>query len=211
MYVPAYFEPPGDEAMVALMRARPLATVVVHGAAGLVANHIPLEFFEGIGPHGVLRGHVARANPLWQEVSSGLAALAVFQGPDHYVSPTWYPTKREHGRVVPTWNYCVVHAHGSLRAVEDDVWLAELLTRLTEVNERAMPAPWHVDDAPAEFIERMRSAVVGIELCISRLEGKWKVSQNQPANNRAGVVDALRGGGSDHARAMADLVAGKPA
>ena len=153
-----------------------------------------------------LRGHVARANPLWRELGSGVEALAIFHGPQHYISPSWYPAKREHGRVVPTWNYAVVHAHGRLQAIDDPAWLRGQIAELTAGQEAAQAHPWAVGDAPADYIEGMLKGIVGIELVISRLEGKWKASQNQSAANRHGVLAGLLDRDGDEAAQMAVLL-----
>jgi transcriptional regulator len=191
MYTPSHFSPPDRDAMLALMRAYPLATLVHQGADGLDANHIPLRYLPELGPHGVLQGHVARANPLWREIGSGAEVLAVFAGPDTYVSPSWYASKREHGRVVPTWNYAVVHAHGTLRAIDDTAWLERFLIELTATHEAHRSAPWQVHDAPRAYLDANLRAIVGIELTLARLEGKWKLSQNRGETDRAGVVAGL--------------------
>lgn len=207
MYLPRHFEETRPEVLHALMRAQPLATLVTLSASGDIdANHIPLFFSEETGGLGSLRGHVARANPLWRALLEGATALAIFHGPDGYISPSWYPTKREHGRVVPTWNYAVVHAHGSLRAIDDPAWLRTQVEALTTQQEATFAAPWEVGDAPADFIDRRLEAIVGIELVIDKLTGKFKNSQNQPEQNRAGVVAGLEDQGSDRALALAALV-----
>jgi transcriptional regulator len=149
---------------------------------------------------------VARANPLWKDLVSGVEALAIFQGPDQYVSPSWYPAKREHGRVVPTWNYAVVHARGALRVIDDPAWLRGQLEALTAGQEASLSEPWAISDAPREYTDRLIGAIVGIEMTITTLTGKWKVSQNQPAENQAGVVSGLNDLGSADAREMAELV-----
>ena len=211
MYLPRHFEETRPAVLHALMRARPLATLVAgDGAGGFDADHIPLYLDPAAGPHGVLRGHVARANPLWRAVGAGAPALAVFQGDDAYISPSWYPSKREHGKAVPTWNYVVVHARGTLRAIDDAAWLRGLLETLTAEHEAGLPQPWSIADAPADFIEKMVAAVVGIELPVEQLTGKWKVSQNQPAANRAGAAQGLLERGQAGPAAMARLVAGHP-
>jgi len=159
------------------------------------------------GSCGVLRGHVARANPIWQRSLLQHDVLAIFQGSEHYISPSWYPSKKEHGKVVPTWNYAAVHATGKLSVIDDPVWLRALLASLTQQHEEAMPQPWSIDDAPADYIDKMLAAVVGIEIEIVQLQGKWKVSQNQPAQNRQGVVEGLRRIQGEGAAVMASLVA----
>ena len=206
MYLPSHFAQPDALALRALMRDHPLATFITHGAQGLDANPVPLLWLDDGSPHGLLRGHVARANPVWRDTSPGSEALAVFHGPDAYISPNGYANKRETGKVVPTWNYAVVHARGPLRIVEDAVWLRELVTALTRIHEATQPQPWAVTDAPADYIERMLGAIVGIELPLTSLQGKWKASQNQPAANREGVVAGLRQSGTAAGQAMADVV-----
>lgn len=206
MYCPAHFAEPRIEILHALMRARPLATLVTLGPDGLDANHIPLLFDATAGPCGMLRGHVARANPLWR--SAGAEALAIFHGPQGYVTPSWYPDKAESGKAVPTWNYAVAHAHGRLCVIDDAVWLRAQIDALTARQEAAFPAPWRVADAPADYIAKMIGAIVGIEIEITHLAGKWKTSQNQPPRNRDGVVAGLRARGARDDEEMAALVAG---
>ncbi|MDF1481389.1 FMN-binding negative transcriptional regulator [Extensimonas sp. H3M7-6] len=206
MYLPAHFSEPRTEVLHALMRARPLATLVTLAAGGLDANHIPLRLSPEDGPLGTLRGHVARANPLWRECASGTDALAIFHGPDAYITPGWYPTKAQTGKAVPTWNYAVVHAHGALRAVDDRVWLRAHLAALTAQHEAASAQPWQIEDAPADYLEKMIGAVVGIEIAITRLTGKWKASQNQVPENQAGVAHGLRERAGADDLAMAALV-----
>ncbi len=207
MYVPKHFEQPDVAAMHALIRAHPLASLVTLTSDGLDANHIPLHLCASPGPFGVLRGHVARANPVWRDIRPEVEVLAVFHGPDAYVSPSWYPAKRETGRVVPTWNYLVVHAHGPLRVIDDPGWLREHLAQLTAHNEADFAEPWSIDDAPRDYTDQMIRAIVGIEIAPTRLLGKWKASQNHPAANRRGVVEGLRARATDSAAAMADHVA----
>ncbi len=197
MYVPRHFAEDDVAEMHALMRANPLATLVTHGPDGLNANHIPLLLADGS-----LQGHVARANPLWQAGNVAGEVLVVFQGDDSYISPSGYATKAEHGKVVPTWNYAAVHAYGELRVIDDPRWIFAQISALTATNEAALPQPWAVTDAPADYIEKMLGAVVGIEITITRLLGKWKVSQNQPAVNQASLIAALEKAGDP----MAGLV-----
>lgn len=189
MYLPKHFEQADRDALVALMRERPLATLVIATPDGPTADLIPLEYVAEGGAQGTLRGHVARANPLWKH--AGVQALAVFTGPDAYVSPNWYPSKREHGKVVPTWNYTMVQARGALRAVDDAPWLRALLGRLTDHHEAAQARPWSVNDAPEDFVQQTLRAIVGIEIELVSLVGKWKVSQNRSAADRRGVADGL--------------------
>ncbi|MDP3511116.1 MAG: FMN-binding negative transcriptional regulator [Sulfuritalea sp.] len=207
MYLPAHFEESRPEVLHAMMREQPFATLVTQGADGLTADHLPLHLAPEIGAFGALQGHVARANPLWQRAADS-EVLAIFHGPQAYVTPSWYATKREHGKAVPTWNYVVVHARGRLRAIDDTAWLRRQLTALVAEHEAGFAEPWQIADAPPDYIDKMLAAIVGIEIVITELQGKWKISQNQPAANRAGVVAGLRQQGTDDARAMADRVAG---
>jgi len=203
MYMPAHFEETRTPVMHDLVRAHPLATWVVQTADGLLVNHIPFLIDPDRGPHGTLVGHVARANPVWQQLA---ASVAVFQGPQAYVSPNWYPSKHAHGKAVPTWNYAVVHAHGTPRAIESRDALLDIVSRLTHVHEARQAAPWAVGDAPADFIDQMLKAIVGIEVPIERLVGKWKVTQNRSLPDRLGTVAGLRQQGDAQSLAMAELV-----
>lgn len=206
MYQPRHFEQADRAALRSLMRAHPLASLVCVGPDGAPdADPVPLLYDEdGGGAFGTLRGHVARANPLWKH-ADGRAVLAVFNGPQGYVSPNWYPSKAEHHKAVPTWNYTVVHAHGTLRAIDDPVWLRAFVTRLTQRHEAGRPAPWSLDEAPQDFVQQMLRAIVGIEIPLTRLVGKWKLSQNRAAADREGTAAGL-GAGSEQERALAALV-----
>lgn len=208
MYIPKHFAEPRVDVLHQLIRARPLSTLVTLSSTGLNANHIPLHLAQDPSPFGTLRGHVARANPIRNDIANDIEALAIFHGPDAYVTPSWYPTKAETGKVVPTWNYAVAHAYGALRVVDDPTWLRAHLEALTADNEAAFSEPWHLDDAPPDFTEKLIGAVVGVEIVITRLVGKWKTSQNQPAENRAGVVRGLRASGVSEAMEMAALIDG---
>ncbi len=192
MYIPPHFAETRLEAMHQLMHTHPLAALVVLTDDGLVANHIPFFLLETEGEFGILRGHVARANPVWQHFKPEAEALIIFNGAQQYITPAWYPTKKEAGKVVPTWNYAVVHAHGNVQIQQESVWIRSHLEALTNRNESAIESDWQVSDAPAEYIERMMSMIIGIEIPIARLEGKWKVSQNQPEQNREGVIKGLK-------------------
>ena len=189
-----------------LVRAYPLATLVNHSSSGLNANHIPLHLSESPAPYGTLQGHIARANPLFDEIAGGIETLAIFHGPNSYITPSWYATKKETGKVVPTWNYVVVHAYGVLRVVDNASWLRAQLDALTDHNEGSFPKPWAVSDAPADHIERIMAAIVGVEMVITKLFGKWKVSQNQPTQNQASVISGLKADGLAESEAMAALV-----
>jgi transcriptional regulator len=207
MYNPAHFQVDDPTRLHALVRAHPLATLVVPGEQGLQVQHLPLRLEQR--PDGdVLAGHVARANPVWRALASG-EAVAVFHGPQGYVSPGWYASKAEHGRVVPTWNYAVVHAHGTLRWIDDAAWLRAFLTRFTDEHEAARAVPWHMDDAPAEFTDRLLGALVGVELRVTRWEGKFKLSQNRPAADVAGVIQGLEAQPAASAAALAAVMRGE--
>ncbi|HSI95382.1 MAG TPA: FMN-binding negative transcriptional regulator [Methylophilaceae bacterium] len=208
MYIPKQFDEPRVEVLHQLIRSRPFATLVTLSSGGLNANHIPMHLSEQPGPFGTLRGHVARANPVWNDIAKDVEALAIFHGPSTYVTPSWYPTKAETGKVVPTWNYVVAHAYGTLSVVDDAAWLRAHLEALTAHNEAAFAVPWRIADAPSDFIEKMIGGVVGIEIVITRLSGKWKTSQNQAAENQAGVIEGLRASGSVAALEMAALIEG---
>jgi transcriptional regulator len=204
MYRPSHFEQHDAAALHALMREHPLATLVTQQAAGITADAIPLEY--DAASH-TLRGHVARANPLWRE-AAGQPVLAVFNGPQAYITPSWYPSKAATHKVVPTWNYTLVHAHGVLRAVEDAPWLHALVSGLTAHHEAPRAAPWAVADAPDDYVQQMLRAIVGIEIPVERLIGKWKISQNRSDADRLGVAAGLAEGPAV-AQAMAELVANK--
>ena len=195
MYLPSHFAAADPEALHQLVRAHPLGALVTHGEQGLDANHLPFEFDAGEGEHGILRAHVARNNPLWQEVKEGDEVLVIFKAVDGYVSPSWYPSKQAHHQQVPTWNYAVVHAHGRIRVRDDARFVRRLLASLTRVHEAAEPAPWKMADAPRDYIEAMVQAVVGIEIEVSQLVGKFKLSQNKEEGDQLGAVDALQAKG----------------
>jgi transcriptional regulator len=195
MYNPAAFRETRPEALIEAIAAYPLATLITTGARGLDATHLPMLYRDG-----VLRGHVARANPQWQEYTAGTEALAIFSGPQHYISPNWYPAKQEHSRVVPTWNYVAVHARGALTIHDDREWLRDFVTALTDEHERTSASPWRVSDAPAEYIDGQLRAIVGVEMQVAGLEGKWKLSQNRGTADVEGVIEGLGG------HEMADLM-----
>jgi transcriptional regulator len=206
MYIPHHFREERSHVLQELIRTHSLATLVTLGPEGLLANHLPMILDIEPAPWGTLRGHLARANPQWRESRTDVAALAIFQGPAAYISPSWYPSKAQHGRVVPTYNYVVVHARGLLRVVEDPEWLRQHLRALTSQHEAAFAEPWSIDDAPAEYINQLLETIVGIEIRVAALEGKWKVSQNRPAADRSAVVDSLRATGNPTNHAMARFI-----
>lgn len=206
MYLPPHHRLDDRDALFALIEAHPLGTWVCQGAGGLTVNHIPFLLDRSQGPHGTLLGHVARANTVWRDLHTATPCVVAFLGPQTYITPGWYPGKAEHGRVVPTWNYSAAHAHGVARVVEDRDALLDLLTRLTDAQEAGRPDPWRVGDAPADFIERLSRAIVGIQIPIERLEGKLKASQDEARADRVGTVNGLRACPGEATQAMADLV-----
>jgi transcriptional regulator len=192
MYIPSSFRENRIETLHELMRSHPLGLLVSHGSAGLRASPLPFLFYADEGRHGVLRAHLARANPHWEELADVAECLVVFQGVDGYVTPSWYPSKAATQKVVPTWNYATVHAWGRPSVVEDAAWLRRQLGDLTNVHERPRPRPWSVEDAPVDYIAAQMKAVVGIEIPIARIEGKWKMSQNKDDADRVGVINGMR-------------------
>ncbi|MDQ6627790.1 MAG: FMN-binding negative transcriptional regulator [Pseudomonadota bacterium] len=219
MYLPGHFAESRPAVLQQLMREHPFGLLVTQGNDGLAANSLPFIYDAADDAHsgergmGLLRSHVARANPVWQQARTDAESLVVFQGPQTYVSPAWYPSKAEHGKVVPTWNYVMVQARGRLRVIEDSAWLRSFVSRLTDRHERdrlaqdAAGAPaWAASDAPADYLERMLQAIVGIEIEVTQLIGKWKVSQNRSAADREGVVHGLAGVPGSDAAAMAALL-----
>ncbi|MEO5732966.1 MAG: FMN-binding negative transcriptional regulator [Rubrivivax sp.] len=200
MYLPSHFQQNDPAELQGLMQRYPFATLVTLQDGQPNADSVPMIFDADTQ---VLRGHVARANPLWRK-ARGQPVLALFQGPQAYVSPSWYATKALTHKVVPTWNYCVVQAQGVLQVVDDGPWLQALVTDLTLRHESGRPAPWAVADAPADYVQQMLRAIVGIRIDVTQLQGKWKVSQNRDAADRAGVVCGLR---ADAARRRAEAVA----
>ena len=206
MYIPKQHEEFDLSVLHALIRAHPLGTWVTQSDGELLANHIPFLIDPARGEHGTLVGHVARANPVWKSFSSTINSVVIFQGAESYITPSWYPSKHEHGKAVPTWNYAVVHGHGIPQAIEDRDWLLEHLTQLTNTHEAEQALPWKVSDAPQDFTERLMQAIVGIEIPIARLVGKWKVSQNRPEPDKIGVVAGLLSRGDSQSKTMASLV-----
>ncbi len=206
MYEPPLHRQDDLSAQHELIRRHPLGLLVSHGPQGLVANSIPFLVDAGASKLGTLSAHMARANGQWRELQGVGEALVVFQGPDHYISPSWYATKRETGKVVPTWNYVMVQARGVPRVIEDEGWLRAQITALTQSQESPRPAPWEVNDAPEDFIAAMVRQIVGFEIEITDIRGKWKASQNRPAADRAGVIAGLTADGEAPALAMAAIV-----
>ena len=206
MYIPQHFEEPDVAVLHALVRSHPLGTWVTPVEQQLVVNHMPFIIDSTSGPFGTLRAHVARANPVWKDASTHVESVVVFQGPQAYITPSWYPAKQEHGKVVPTWNYAVVHAHGIPRVIDDPEWLRRHVAELTGVHESEREVPWQVSDAPSNYIDAMLKAIVGIEIPIARLLGKWKASQNRSIPDRLGVIAGLTESGDGELERMARLV-----
>lgn len=208
MYQPSYHAPPGREAMLDLVAGTTLATMVtvVDGAA--VIDHLPFVLDHQRGPLGTLEAHVARANPVWRHLQAGAPVTVVFQGPAHYLSPAWYPTKQDSGRVVPTWNYLAVHARGTVSLVEDADRLLPMLERLIATNETPLHGAghWKAADAPDAYLRPMLKAIVGFEIAITDLQGRWKLAQDETLQDRHGAVAGLRALGEPQAQAMSDLI-----
>jgi transcriptional regulator len=203
MYVPAHFEESDPDRLHALIARHPLGILVTRGTSGLDANHLPFELEVRHGSLGVLNTHVARANPLWKDIASGDEVLVVFRAADAYISPNWYPSKHEHHRQVPTWNYMVAHAHGRVTVRDDERYLRGLVGRLTKHHEAAQPRPWRMGDSPQTFISEMLASIVGLEIEITRLVGKFKLGQNRETRDVLGAAQALKAQGHD---AIADAM-----
>jgi transcriptional regulator len=206
MYIPRHNEEKRVPVMHALVTSHPLGTLVTLGSSGLFASHIPMVLEDDGSEFGVLRGHISRANTQWRDFVPTVDALAIFSGHQHYITPNWDPGTKEHGKEVPTWNYVVVHAYGPLKVIQDEQWLLTNVEKLTSIHEAASPVPWKVSDAPQDFIRSQLRGIVGLELPIRRLEGKWKVSQNRTEEEREGVVEGLGKLGTPESLAMKDLV-----
>jgi transcriptional regulator len=206
MYQPSHFKEERPEAIRSLIADHPLGALVTFAQGGIEGNHMPFLYDPDPAPLGTLRCHVARANPVWREFKPEVEALVMFQGPQLYVSPAWYPAKKEHGKVVPTWNYLVVHAYGPVRVMDDTEWLRRFVTRLTDRFEAERTDPWKVTDAPPEFVDSHLKAIVGIEIPVTRIAGKWKASQNRPGADRENVARELRARGDAGAEKMAEWV-----
>ena len=210
MYVPNHFEESRPEVLHALIAEHPFGILVTQGSSGLDANHVPFELETRDGSLGVLHAHVARANPVWRDIASGDEVLAIFRAADAYISPNWYPSKHEQHRQVPTWNYSVVHAHGRVTVRDDERYLRGLVGRLTKRHEASQPHPWRMGDSPQEFIDKMLASIVGIEIGITRLVGKFKLGQNKEERDVLGAAHGLKAHGHNAvADAMLARVAGR--
>jgi transcriptional regulator len=208
MYLPPHFKEDRLPVLHDAIRQSRVATLVTLASDGLIASHVPLDLDPEPAPYGILRGHVARANAQWRDAAANVQALAIFMGPEAYISPAWYPSKQEDGKVVPTWNYVAIHAYGPIEFFDDADRLLALVTRLTQSHEGKRAAPWAVSDAPTDYIRARLKGIVGFEMPIVRLEGKWKMSQNQSAANRAGAAAGLaQEGGSSEAAVSAIMTA----
>ncbi len=207
MYVPSYHEELDLSVLHALIQAHALGAWVTLGPAGLIANHIPFVLDTSRGKYGTLRAHVSRANKVWQQLSTAVPSVVMFQGPASYITPSWYPGKQVDGKVVPTWDYAVVHAHGTPAVIQDRDWILQVIVDLTNQSEAARPQPWKVSDAPAEFVDRLARAIVGIEIPITEIVGKWKVSQDEALPDRIGTANGLFELGDANSQALSRLVA----
>lgn len=206
MYTPSQFVEERIDVLHSFIWQNPLAAIVTSGSQGPEATHVPVVLHPDQGSNGVLRCHFARANPHWKSMESSRSVLAIFLGPEHYITPSWYPSKQEHGKVVPTWNYVAVHVRGHARLFEN-AELIQHLHSLTNQNEQAIENGWSVDDAPQEYIEGLSRAIIGVEIAIDSIEGKCKLSQNRSRADREGVVAGLRAIGSPESVKMAELIA----
>jgi len=207
MYIPQSFKQGNPKELKKAIKDYPFASLITQSKSGLEANHIPFILRENESKgKTVLQGHIAKANPLWQNVDNQSEVLTIFNGPNCYISPNHYPTKKESGKAVPTWNYLVVHVKGILSCTHDPVWIYNMINNLTNEHESGRPEPWSIKDAPEEYIQKMIPAIVGLEIDILSIEGKWKLSQNQPEQNQQGVIDGLQQENNSHSSEVAQLV-----
>jgi len=205
MYIPDEFRVGDVARMHALMRARPFASLVSHSSTGLYASHLP-TVLKDEGAYGIIECHLARANPHWKDVASGNEALMIFHGAEGYISPNWYPSKAAHGKVVPTWNYAIVHAYGHAETMENKDWLRRHVGELTAQQEKTQARPWALSDAPQSYVDAMLRGIVGFRFVITRLEGKWKMSQNRELNDQLGVTKGLEHRAKSDDLEIADLI-----
>lgn len=206
MYLRNLFEEKRREVLEALIADNPLGAVTIAGPQGVEVDHLPFRLYPHLGPGGTLKCHVARSNPLWQSLSADQELLVVFQGPNAYISPSWNPGRERHGKVAPSWNYAVVHAYGYARAIEDQEWLKAHLDDLAAAHEAHRSNPWRLAEAPTDFVGQLLAHIVGIEIELTRMVGKWFVSQQRSTSDRAGVIEGLLNEQTDAARAVARMV-----
>jgi transcriptional regulator len=202
MYQPEHFKLEDRQALHEVMRAHPLGQLISAGASGLAANPVPFMLHEDEGEHGILRTHLARPNGQWRDFVDGCEVLVVFQGPQGYVTPSWYAAKKEHGKVVPTWNYVTVQVRGRAVAIQDGQWLVRHVSSMSDQQEQSLEYPWAVSDAPEAYITALTRGIVGVEIDITEITGKFKMSQNRPEADRLGVVEGLAASGADHVAAL---------
>ncbi|MFT7558992.1 MAG: transcriptional regulator [Flavobacteriales bacterium] len=203
MYVPKFNEENNLDTLYELIRKKPLGAWSTLIDGEIVVNHIPFILHENRGEYGTLVGHVARSNPVWKSFSHDINSVVVFQGDQSYISPSWYPSKQQHGKAVPTWNYVVAHAHGIPKAIEDVNWLLEHVNELTDIHEQNQSFPWKVSDAPKEFVEKLARAIVGIEIPVIKLSGKFKLGQNRPEADQQGIISRLESKDNAQAQGLA--------
>jgi transcriptional regulator len=206
MYIPSANQEDRVPVIHKLMEDQPFASLITMGTSGLFASHIPMVLEHDGTPFGRIKGHLSRANQQWKEFSPSIEALAIFSGPQHYITPSWYPEKLETAKVVPTWNYAVVHAYGHIKVIEESEWLMAHLESLVNIHEASFSVPWKIEDAPADYVASQVKGIVGLEMAIERLEGKWKVSQNRSEHDRVGVADGLTDLNTEQSLAMKALV-----
>lgn len=206
MYIPKFNEEKDIGVLHSLIKTHPFGTLVTNAGGELIANHIPFFLDGSSGEFGTLMGHVARANHVWKSIPQDLESLVIFQGNHSYITPSWYPSKQEHGKAVPTWNYAVVHTYGIPKVIEDKDWLHAHVNQLTNIFEKHQQQPWKVSDAPDEYIRKLLAAIVGVEIPISRMEGKMKLGQNRSDDDQLGVLQGLTTAGSDQSCGLASLL-----
>jgi len=206
VYIPKANEETRLPVLHDFLRAHPFATLVTMGNAGMIATHLPLVLEDDGSEFGLLKGHISRANTQWKDINTSIDALAIFAGDHHYITPNWYPSKHQDGKQVPTWNYVVTHCYGPLKFIEDPQWLLAHLETLTTIHEASSPIPWKIADAPPEFIKALLNGIIGLELPVRKIEGKWKLSQNRSQQDRQGVVEGLTQLDTPESLAMSDLV-----
>lgn len=206
MYIPKFNEEKDISILQSFIKENPFGAWATISEDEIVINHIPFVLHEKQGEFGTLVGHVARANPIWSNFSKDIESVIIFQGDNAYITPSWYPSKHEHGRAIPTWNYAVVHAYGKPKLIEDREWLVEQINEMTDIHEVSQKLPWKVSDAPDEFIEKLLGAIVGIEIPITRLKGKMKLGQNRPESAKLGAVAGLISKGDDKSLGLASLL-----